>query len=236
LYQSSSDLLDRANPNNNEDKAASQRYWQNAVEQARIAIHDRRPGSLPGTLQREFDRAEKSTVDWRRELWRFVSDRQSDFSEFDLRHIHRGQYLEKLSIDALNLCVAIDTSASISRKELSIFLTELESIRSLYIDVAVTLYYCDTEVDGPHKMKSRISLENLPVGGGGTSFQPVFDEIDKLDINEKPDCILYFTDGYADFPDRYIKIPTLWVLTNDSHLTDADIPVGTMIRITPQAA
>jgi predicted metal-dependent peptidase len=45
------------------------------------------------------------------------------------------------------------------------------------------------------------------VGGGGTSFVPVFEEVHKLGF--KPDALVYLTDGYGTFGDAP-DYPVLW--------------------------
>ena len=49
-------------------------------------------------------------------------------------------------------------------------------------------------------------------GGGGTSFIPVFEEL--IRNNTKPSILIYFTDGYGDYPKKPVReYPVLWVLT-----------------------
>jgi predicted metal-dependent peptidase len=65
-------------------------------------------------------------------------------------------------------------------------------------------------------------------GGGGTSFIPVFDELKKTKCT--PSILIYFTDGYGNFPEVSPKrYPVLWVLTENHQ----DPPWGrtTVIRV-----
>jgi predicted metal-dependent peptidase len=48
-------------------------------------------------------------------------------------------------------------------------------------------------------------------GGGGTSFDPIFDYIEKN--NEDVGGLVYFTDGYGCVRDRSPNFPVLWVTT-----------------------
>ena len=233
LYQSHSDLVSESGADSEQGDADDSQYWQLATYQARVATEKQNHSQISGALQREFERIDRNNIDWQRELWRFVSDRQADYTEFDVRHIHRGLYLEQLSVDGLNLSVAIDTSGSIDRRELSVFMTELEAIRRLYADVQVSLYYCDAEIDGPHQLHGKAMNTNPPMGYGGTSFQPVFDAIEKLPLADRPDCLIYFTDGEADFPAQSELLPTLWILTSDGNCEERDIPFGRSLRMKP---
>jgi len=59
-------------------------------------------------------------------------------------------------------------------------------------------------------------------GRGGTSFKPPFQfvEDNNLDIS----AMVYFTDGWGDFPEEP-DYPTAWVMT-----TDVEPPFGEIIR------
>ena len=193
--------------------------------QANYLSASKQQGAFPAGLQREFERINQSRIDWRKELWKFVSKRQSDFTEFDNRHIHRGLYLEELYVDALNMVVAVDTSGSVSDKQLGIFIRELTEIQKLHADVNIKLYYCDTHADGPHDLGHE---KFAPTGGGGTSFVPVFDKVDELELTDKPDCLVYFTDGFGEFPEQPPSYPTLWLLVDDG-IPVSDVPWGRAI-------
>ena len=57
-----------------------------------------------------------------------------------------------------------------------------------------------------------------PKGGGGTSFDIIFDYVEKEMEEEPPVSIVILTDGYAPIPDesRAGGIPVLWIINNDS--------------------
>ena len=234
FYSAHNDLETAAESGTERDLKAEAAYWDGAVVQANVAAAaNKNQGVLPGALKREFECLQLSRVDWRKELWRFVSRRQSDFSEFDQRHIHRGQYLEELSVDSLAMVVAIDTSGSITPKQLGIFMRELAEIQQLHADVQIRLYYCDADVIGPYDLSAQQRV--APTGGGGTSFIPLFDAVADLSLIEQPDCLVYFTDGYGDFPGKAPAYPTLWLLVDDG-IPVSDVPWGTAVCIPDSGA
>jgi len=49
-------------------------------------------------------------------------------------------------------------------------------------------------------------------GGGGTSFDPIFDYLAKS--NEDVGGLVYFTDGCGSVRDRNPNFPVLWVTTH----------------------
>jgi predicted metal-dependent peptidase len=51
-------------------------------------------------------------------------------------------------------------------------------------------------------------------GGGGTSFDPIFDYIEKN--NEDVGGLVYFTDGYGSVSNRSPSFPVLWITTGQA--------------------
>jgi len=104
-----------------------------------------------------------------------------------------------------------------------------------FCDVNISLYYCDASVDGPYSLDGKRKVSFQPLGFGGTSFEPVFEALDALALTGRPDCIVYFTDGYGDFPDKPPPIQTLWLLV-DNGISESDVPFGKAIKMQPLAA
>ncbi len=68
-----------------------------------------------------------------------------------------------------------------------------------------------------------------PEGGGGTSFEIIFDHIRDFMADDPPVSVIILTDGWAPFPDvsAAMDIPVLWVLTSE----DVQPPWGKTARI-----
>jgi predicted metal-dependent peptidase len=109
-----------------------------------------------------------------------------------------------------SVLLAGDTSGSMSQGDLSVILEEGAGL----IEAAggrVKFVACDCSV---HKIIECTSwrqiAENL-VGGGGTSFVPVFDVIERM--RDRPDVVVFVTDGYGQapkFPPPGIRV--IWVI------------------------
>jgi predicted metal-dependent peptidase len=67
-------------------------------------------------------------------------------------------------------------------------------------------------------------------GRGGTSFDPVMEEI--LKSKGLYQNLIYLTDGYAPVPVRIPLIPILWVFNSNTEVNDA-LP-GARIQINKQ--
>ena len=142
------------------------------------------------------------------------------------RFLHTGLYLPSLNVPTLGtIVVIIDTSGSISQKELDVFAAELHAVLLIYPGTEIKVIYVDAAVANVEDLS--INDFNLHAkGGGGTDFKPGFEYIEKEGI--MPSCALYFTDGYCNsFPEEP-DFPTLWLLTDKANFTP---PFGEVIRI-----
>ena len=61
-------------------------------------------------------------------------------------------------------------------------------------------------------------------GGGGTSFIPVFEYIEKNDL--RPDALIYLTDLAGRFPEHEPDFPVIW-----GAICEGTAPFGKVVRI-----
>jgi predicted metal-dependent peptidase len=121
--------------------------------------------------------------------------------------------------------LSLDLSGSISKKELISFLQEIKNLFSQYPHMEILLYGCDsiiqgkTWINGKNGFKQK-TIEQILIGGGGTSHIPIFKDIY---IEKEPIKALFcFTDGYSDInsiPEQYKginKFKTFWILPKTS--------------------
>ena len=101
--------------------------------------------------------------------------------------------------------VAVDTSGSISDKELNVFISTLyRHAHRLDMD----LIFCDAGVSDVLQLQG-LSLEEVknrilkirPKGGGGTDYRPVFEHYFRHATKYR--LLIYFTDLWCDFPERH---------------------------------
>ena len=107
--------------------------------------------------------------------------------------------LPSLRGNAIGLVVAIDTSGSISDREMSEFLSEIDVLKG-QVKARVSLIACDAQIskDSPLIFEpwESITFPSSFAGGGGTDFTPVF-EWTKAQ-NHAPDLLVYFTFTYFE--------------------------------------
>ena len=135
-------------------------------------------------------------------------------------------YLPSLHTPALEeIAVAVDTSGSVSDKELAIFTSETSHILLDTNPERVHFLQCDTEVCSDEEYtKDNLPLKVTYKGRGGTMFSPVIDYINEHYPNVS--ALVYLTDlGSNDFGVEP-NFPVLWVTTD---LEEA--PYGQIIKI-----
>jgi len=111
------------------------------------------------------------------------------------------------------MLLAIDTSGSVSTKELGEFMNEIYHIYKAGVEI--TIVQCDTQINSIEDYKGKFEL-NIS-GRGGTEFDPVLDYFEK---NPQFTSLIYFTDGEC-YTNKKPSKKVLWVLSEQSHLNEA---------------
>ncbi len=186
-------------------------------------------GTLPLGIQRELTRInEKPKVSWKRILRIFSnscsktkleSTRRKESTRFPG---NPGTKIKRLQ----HIAVAIDTSGSIDEKTLQLFWNEIIGIQKA--GAKITIIECDCEIQKVWELNRKATLPELK-GGGGTSFDPVINWLNKNRNLGIGGCV-YFTDGYAEKPILKPSCSILWTLYAAAEDTSHLVP-GKVIRI-----
>lgn len=143
--------------------------------------------------------------DWRRADRRLIS-RSGDLGDPVFAPGRAGNGCDTVA-------VAIDTSGSIGERELNVFFTEMASILEDVRPKRLIVLWCDADVNRVDEIEDAGDLNTLrekgAPGGGGTRFEPVFDELVKMGL-DKVDALVYLTDGYGSFPHQSPDYPVIW--------------------------
>ena len=91
------------------------------------------------------------------------------------------------------------------------------------------LGFFDAAVVEPKPFANEEEFRVIHPVGGGTSFDVIFDYVNKNMADEPPASIIILTDGYAPFPKEAAAngIPVLWMINNE----DVTPPWGKVARI-----
>lgn len=140
---------------------------------------------------------------------------------------------ERLNLNTI--CVAFDSSGSCSGETANQFLREtyniLRDINRISKGCELYFFVCDYELQ---QEKHYESLEELDLkeweemnlrGWGGTSFEPVFKRIRKLEEEEEKiiDCLIYLTDSYGDCGTQEPDYPVFFILPSDQVREDGSL-------------
>lgn len=131
--------------------------------------------------------------------------------------------------------IAIDTSGSVQGELVQTFIQKtyniLKSTESFFSKINLHIIQCDAEIQECVKITSQEEfdeyLKNMTLHGfGGTDFRPVFTYIDKL-IAQKEfrnlKGLIYFTDGFGDFPEKKPGYDTAFVFIDEDY-NNYDVP------------
>lgn len=210
---------------------ALSRHWRSALAQASAVARrmDRGFGRHSAGVPRELDAAQQAKLDWKALLWQYMVATPYDFGGFDRRFIHRGLYLEEVVGETVDVAICVDTSGSIDGPQLDEFMSEVQGILDAYPALKGTLFFADAELFGPFEFS--VSAERpSALGGGGTSFRPFFRWLDTQSHVGRSPVVLYFTDGYGQFPQAHPKTPVMW-LVSEGGLPSTEFPFGDVVRM-----
>ena len=154
-------------------------------------------------------------INWKRALKIFSSSSRKTKVKYTVKRISK-RYGTRPGIKInryQKMAVAIDTSGSIAMSDYSLFFSEIHAIWREGAEIQVI--ECDAAVQRVYEYKGKIP--EFIQGGGGTSFDPVFEHL-KKDRFKKFDGCIYLTDGYANEPKIKPPCKVFWIVTPDGNL------------------
>ena len=217
-----------------QQKAKNQeREWKKRLVEAGQMAKQR--GDIPSGMERIIDTVLETRINWKSMLYRYLTntlpfDWNYNYPSKKSRVV--GFYMPSVKKECLEVVVSVDTSGSISQKELTEFLTEIVGIAKSFANIHMTLIVCDCKIQDVYEVRNGNinKIMNMKMrGGGGTSHVPVYNWCEK----EKPTTrlLINFTDGYTEFPrNSILKNKTLWVLTKNA-IDKKSIPFGSIISL-----
>lgn len=202
-------------------------HWKGLLAEAYTAAKMR--GKVPEGLERLVKEILQPKMRWDRILDLLVPEVIRD--DYDLTYPDRrflvepGIYLPDLFSEKRYVAVAVDTSGSRDQEDLKISVGEavgiirsrgVSRVRIMAADAKITL---DVMIEPQDEVP-----ESFP-GGGGTNFVPVFQALEES--QEKPALLVYFTDGWGEFPKEPPNYPVLWIVNRG----DAEkVPFGVGVQ------
>ncbi len=152
-------------------------------------------------------------------------DRRYDDSPFFLPDFNEKEYIVK------EILFMVDTSGSVTEQQLTAAYSEMCGVIEQFngkISGKIG-FFDDAVYPAVDFQRVKDILEIAPIGGGGTSFEIIFDYIKKQFKDKNPNCLIIFTDGEAEYPDesKAMGIPVFWIINNGNNTP----PWGRVARI-----
>ena len=157
--------------------------------------------NIPGNVKRLLKDLTEPQMNWRELISQQIqSTIRSDYSW--TRPSRRGWHMDAIlpgtkTAEAIDVCISLDSSGSISREMLRDFLAEVRGIMTTFPDFKIGIWCIDDivynyQVFTPDNIDEFESYEIM--GGGGNTFEENWAFMRKNDI--EPKLFIMFTDGY----------------------------------------
>lgn len=199
---------------------AKQEKWKKILSKA--LNHAKNRGNVPAGIEEKVEEILEPKIDWREVLYRNITSRiPTDFTYQMPSKKSRsiGVYLPDTKCEGLDVIVSVDTSGSISNRELGQFLGEMVNIAETFNGVNMTIVEHDADIQEVYEVRNGNKGKIMDIdikGRGGTNHFCVFDWLEENKYRNKSKVLVCFTDGYTSVPDKEPRgLETIWVLTND---------------------
>jgi len=187
-------------------------------------------GKMPAGLDRLIDELLDPQKDWKELLEEALTSglMGNDLFAYS-KNSHAGRAAGTVmpalsrSVQMRKVVIGVDTSGSIDDNQLKIFISEVRGILHSIGIQETHVVYCDSGIHDVHVLPD-YERDYMPAkvgGGGGTSFEPVFDYAEE----QEAEAIVYFTDMYCHFPEEPDRL-VVWAAT-----TEIEGPYGSTVRI-----
>ncbi len=218
---------EKPQPLTHQEKQNLSVQWQQRL--AGAAQQAMQAGKLDGDMARMVDFLLQPQLPWRNLVSRYINAIAREDYSYTRPSTRRGDpaIYPSLRSAQIDIVVAIDTSGSISDREINEFVSEIDALKG-QMRARVTLLACDSELAAgcPWVFEPWETFE-LPkkiAGGGGTRFDPVFDWARQND--KQPDILVYFTDGEGHFPETEPGFDVIWLVKGK-----AKVPWGQRVQL-----
>lgn len=209
----------------------------------------KRQGDRAGALTQNLQAVNRETYDYTAFLKKFAvrgEVMRLDPDEFDYVYYTYGlklyrnmpliEPLECREVKRIReFVIAIDTSGSVAGKLVQKFVQKtynvLKSTESFFSKINLHILQCDADIQEDVKITSQEEfdayIKTMTIKGlGGTDFRPVFVYVDELRRGKEFQNLkglIYFTDGYGDFPEKKPDYAAAFVFVEDAY-NNPDVP------------
>lgn len=219
------DVIDAPEGMTQGEKERLQEKWESATRQA--ASLGKEYGNCPAWMSKMLDDFLNPKENWKQILSQFLTSRiKNDYSwtRPNRRYGHTGFILPALDGTGLGTVVLVSDTSGSTWDWQSRFFDHVQSILLTCNPERVIYMECDADVENYQELQAGDTIKREAHGGGGTSFKPPFRRLEQEGIT--PECLIYLTDLYGDFPEHDPGYPVLWASTSDEK-----VPFGDKLRL-----
>jgi len=227
------ELLDDEEENDNIPKGEIDgdeldKFWERKMYEAYKHMNDR--GDESSFVKELIENLHKEKINWknylRKEIRSLCKNRYNTVKP-SRRGMVYGYNLPSIEGKEVNITVALDTSGSMTSKQLSDALSEIKGMLSMDNDVTIKFIMHDSQIKEIKELSNNNRTFNKNkfqvIGRGGTDHRPVFKWIEKNKRKERIDTVILFTDGYTMYPNKKPSVRTIWVMNSDKEPPFGDV-------------
>lgn len=231
--------------------AAMSDVWQTISERMKVDMETfgKQQGLNPGAMTQNLLAVNREKYDYTAFLKKFavmgeamrINDDEFDyiFYTYGLQLYEKMPLIEPLEYKEIKaikeFVIAIDTSGSTAGELVQKFVQKtyniLKSTESFFTKINLHIIQCDANIQEDKKITCQEDfdeyLKTMQIHGlGGTDFRPVFDYVEQLRQNGEfvnLKGLIYFTDGYGEFPAKKPDYDTAFVFVDDDY-NNPDVP------------
>lgn len=172
-------------------------------------------GSIPGDILIMLDELVNPKLPWTTILQNYMSSFACEDYSYQRpnRRFSPEFYLPSLHSEALGeICVAVDTSCSVSDEQFKKFLSEINEIKEKLKPLLTTIIDFDTKIHKIHKLGPEDTMEGVGFAGrGGTDLTPVFEYYAKT----HPNVLIIFSDLECCEITEDPNYPVIWICVDN---------------------
>ena len=242
-YAESQDDVSSENFKNDSERKKQEERWKEISErmQQDLETFSKDRGDKAGSLLQNLGEVNREKYDYKSFLKKFavmgeamkINDDEFDyvFYTYGLKLYKKMPLIEPLEYKEVkrirDFAIIIDTSGSVSGELVQIFVNKtyniLKETESFFSKINLYIIQCDARVQEVVKITTQEEFEeylkNMKLHGfGGTDFRPAFEFVDNLvKTGELPKLkgVIYFTDGFGDFPAKKPHYDAAFVFIRD---------------------
>lgn len=232
-------------------QASQSATWERISQRMQVDLgtFGKQRGLSPGAMTQNLAEVNREKYDYTAFLKKFavmgeamkINDDEFDyiFYTYGLHLYEKMPLIEPLEYKEIKaikeFVIAIDTSGSTSGELVQKFVQKtyniLKATESFFTKINLHIIQCDAAIQEDVKITSQEEfdeyLKTIKIHGlGGTDFRPVFEYVEQLRKNQEfanLKGLIYFTDGYGEFPAKKPDYETAFVFVDEGYHTP-DVP------------